>query len=44
MSLVCGVVKMSFAPDGSSAYGTERGAEGAALSVFRLDSVYPAKW
>ena len=33
MSLVCGAVKMSFAPDGASAYRTERGRRGRSLSV-----------
>nr|DAZ54128.1 MAG TPA: hypothetical protein [Caudoviricetes sp.] len=37
------VEKMSFAPDGASAYKTERGRRGRCLSVFRFDFVYPAE-
>ena len=41
MSLVCGVVKMSFAPDGASAYRTERGRRGRSLSVQPLPHSLP---
>ena len=44
MRFVCGR-KMSFAPDGASAYKTERGRRGHCPSpFFRFDLVYPAEW
>lgn len=40
MSLVCGVVKMSFAPDGASAYRTERESRGRCPSPFFVSILY----